>query len=311
MKHFIYLLMAALLLLGCKEDAKQSNTGGTKKIAFIMKTLSNPFFISMEEGAKRAAKEFGVDIIVQAANEETSVEQLVGIVESMIAQKVDAICVTPSGSTEFVPVFIKAKKAGIPIIDVDVQLDSASVVNSELKEYYYVGANNLDGGYMAGKALAKALNGKGDVVILEGVPGVDNAEKRKAGALKAFKEHPGISVVATQTANWKTEEALNVMTNILQSHSNISGVFCANDMMAFGAINAIESAGKSKQIQVASYDALDHAKTLIKDGKMLSSVDQRPDLMGYTSIKHALDLINGKSPKKQYMVPLANITAQK
>jgi ribose transport system substrate-binding protein len=272
-----------------------------------MKTLTNPFFIMMEEGVRKAEKEFGCTVIVQAAEEETSIEQLIGIVESMIAKKVDAICVTPSGSTEVIPVFLKAAKAGIPIIDVDVEIDKAAAKAAGLK-YHYVGADNFQGGYMAGKALAVALKGKGKVAILEGIPGVDNAEKRKGGALKAFKEYPGIKVVASQTAHWKTEEALNVFTNILQANPDLAGVFCANDMMAFGAINAIEAAGKGGKILVASYDALDAAKVAIKDGTMLCSIDQRPDLMGYYGVKFALDRLAGKDVPDVFMVPLTNIT---
>ena len=109
---------------------------------------------------------------------------------------------------------------------------------------------------------------------------VEKGEKSKGGALKAFSEYPGIKVVASQTANWKTVETLNVFTNILQAHPDLNGVFCANSMMAFGAINAIGSAGKAGQVIVTSYDALDAAKVAIKNGSMLSSVDQRPDLMG-------------------------------
>ncbi len=277
-------------------------------IGFAMKTLTNPFFIMMEEGVRRAEKELGVRVIVQAAEEETSIEQLVGIVENMITRSdIDAICVTPSGSTEIIPAFIKARDAKKPIIDVDVELDQEAAKQAGL-EYYYVGADNFEGGYLAGKALAEALGGQGKVAILEGIPGVDNGEKRKGGALKAFSEYPGIQVVASQTANWKTVEALNVFTNILQAHPDLNGVFCANDMMAFGAINAIESAGKAGQVIVTSYDALDAAKVAIKNGSMLSSVDQRPDLMGYYAVKFAVDLLQGKEVPNRYMVPLTNVT---
>jgi ribose transport system substrate-binding protein len=298
------------MLFACSQKQDEAEKGGDKQktIAFVMKTLTNPFFIMMEKGVRKAEKELGCKVIVQAAEEETSVEQLVGIVEAMIARKVDAICVTPSGSTELVPVFVKAQKAGIPIIDVDVEIDSAAAAAAGLTKYHYVGADNFEGGYMAGKHLAEALGGKGRVAILEGIPGVDNAEKRKGGAMKAFGEYEGIQLAASQTAHWKTEEALNIMTNILQAHPDLNGVFCANDMMAFGAINAIESGGNAGKVLVASYDALAEAKNLIRKGKMLCSIDQRPDLMGYNGVKFAMELLEGKEPPVKFMVPLTNIT---
>lgn len=300
--------LAVVGLASCKkDDSGESGQAKPKTVALVMKTLSNPFFLTMRDGAQRAADELGVKLLVQAAEEETSVEQMVGIVESMLARKVDAICVTPSGSIELVPAFVKAGQAGIPIVDLDVELDSAAVAASGLADFHYVGADNAEGGYLAGKSLAEALRGKGKVAILEGIPGVDNAEKRKRGALKALAEHPGIRVVATQSAHWKTEEALNLMADILQAHPDLRGVFCANDMMAFGAITAIEDAGRSGKILVAAYDALDEAKQLIRDGKLLSSVDQRPDLMGYQGIKHAMALAEGKEVPRKFLVPLANL----
>jgi len=301
--RLVVLLLALALCLGVGTSALAK----TYTIGFALKTLSNPYFLMMAEGIDKAAKDFGCTVIKQAADQETSTEQLIAIVESMIAKKVDAICVTPNDSTAFIPVFLKAERAGIPIIDVDVQLDVAAAKSAGLT-YYYCGADNLAGGYMAGKALAVGLKGKGKVAILEGIPGVDNAEKRKAGAIKAFNEYPGIKLVASQTAHWATEEALNVMTNILRANPDLNGVFCANDNMAFGAITAIEAVGKAGKILVTSYDALDQAKVLIKKGSMLSSVDQNPAGQGYQAVKFALDRIKGIDPPLVWMVPLVNVT---
>jgi ribose transport system substrate-binding protein len=279
------------------------------RIAFIMKTLTNPFFITMRRGAEKAAGELkNVDLLVQVSAEETSFEEQLAIMEDMIAKKVDAICIAPSSPKTIFPAVAKAYKQKIPVIDIDVLIDPAMFKAEGLKPAPYVGADNFGGGYMAGKWLVRRLGGKGNVAILEGAPGVDNGVKRKSGAEKAFREAPGIRLVASQTANWKTEEALNVFTNILQAHPNLNGVFCANDMMAFGAIQAIEAAGKTGKIAVASFDALDAAKEAIKTGAMGCSIDQRPDLMGYYGVKYALDTILGKKVPEVYMVPLTNIT---
>ncbi len=98
------------------------------------------------------------------------------------------------------------------------------------------------------------------------------------------------------------------MTNILQANPDLNGVFCANDMMAFGAIQAIDGVGKSGKIIVTAYDALDQAKVYIKEGKMASTVDQKPDDQGYYGVKYAVDLINKKEVPMEYMVKLENIT---
>lgn len=304
--------LMASLVAGCGGDkaATKKDDAGKKelKIGFVMKTLSNPFFMSMEKGAKRAEKELGIKLEVQVGQEETSIEQQIAIVENMIAQKVDAICIAPGGSKEIVPVLKKAQDAGIPIINIDNRIDAEAAKAAGLKPIPYVGASNVDGGYLAGKYLAEQLQGKGKVAIIEGIQGVDNAEGRKNGAKKAFAEYKDIQVVASQSANWKTEEGLNVMTNILQANPDLNGVFCANDMMAFGAIQAIDPMGKSGKILVAAYDALDQSNVYIKEGKMISTVDQKPDDQGYYGVKFAIDLINKKEVPMEYMVKLENIT---
>jgi len=304
--------LMASLAAGCGSEKSAAKPDGTAKkelkIGFVMKTLSNPFFITMEKGAKRAEKELGIKLVVQVGQEETSIEQQIAIVENMIAQKFDAICIAPGGSKEIVPVLKKAQDAGIPIINIDNRIDADAAKAAGLKPIPYVGASNTDGGYLAGKYLAEQLKGTGKIAIIEGIQGVDNAEGRKNGAQKAFAEFKDIQVVASQSANWKTEEGLNVMTNILQANPDLNGVFCANDMMAFGAIQAIDAVGKSGKILVAAYDALDQSNVYIKEGKMISTVDQKPDDQGYYGVKFAVDLINKKEVPMEFMVKLDNIT---
>ena len=277
------------------------------KIGLVMKTLSNPFFVSMANGAKKAQKEFGIKLDIKVGKEETSIDEQIAIVEDMIVKKMDAICIAPGGSKEIVPVLKKAQKAGIVIINIDNRVDAGAAKAAGLKPVPYVGASNLDGGYMAGKYLSKMLKGKGKVAIIEGIQGVDNAEARKNGAKKALGESKGIKIVSSQTANWKTEEALNVMTNILQANPDLKGVFAANDMMAFGAIQAIQAKGLTGKILVAGYDALDQAKQYIKSHKMISTVDQKPDDQGYYGVKFAVDALNNKKIPMEFMVKLNNI----
>ncbi len=273
------------------------------KVALVMKTLSNEYFIAMQKGAEKAAAEMNVDLIVQVAEKEDSTEQLVALVENMIASKVDAIIVTPNDSNAFISVFDKSEKAGIPIIDLDVELDAKAAESAGLK-YTYVGVDNFEGGYLSAKYLVDQLGGQGQVAILEGIPGVDNGEKRKAGALKAFSEAAGIQVVASQTANWETEQGLNVLTNILTANPQLKGVFAANDNMAFGAVTAIENAKLSGKVLVAGYDALPLALQYIKDGKMLNTIDQFPNGQAAKALEFAVKRINKETIPDRFMHPL-------
>ncbi|EEX50747.1 sugar ABC transporter substrate-binding protein [Pasteurella canis] len=274
------------------------------QIALLMKTLSNEYFITMRQGAEEKAKEVNIDLIVQVAEKEDSTEQLVGLVENMIAKKVDGIIVTPNDSIAFIPAFQKAEKAGIPIIDLDVRLDEKATKKAGLK-FNYVGVDNFHGGYLAAKNLAEALNNTGDVAILEGIPGVDNGEQRKAGALKAFAEAKDIKVVASQSANWETEQALNVTTNILTAHPNIKGIFAANDNMAIGAVTAIENAGLAGKVLVAGYDGIPLAIDYVKQGKMQNTIDQLPKKQVAVAIESILKKLNKQElPEFYYVDPV-------
>ena len=289
-------LLATLPTLAVAADKPQ--------IALLMKTLSNEYFISMQQGAEEAAKQQNVDLIVQVAEKEDSTEQLVGLVENMIAKKVDAIIVTPNDSIAFIPAFQKAEKAGIPIIDLDVRLDAEAAKKAGLK-FNYVGVDNFNGGYLEAKNLAEAIGGKGNVAILEGIPGVDNGEQRKGGALKAFAEYPDIKIVASQTANWETEQALNVTTNILTANPNIKAIFAANDNMAIGAVTAVENAGLAGKVLVSGYDGIPLAIEYVKQGKMQNTIDQLPKKQVAVAIEYALKKINKQDiPEVYYVDPV-------
>ena len=125
----------------------------------------------------------------------------------------------------------------------------------------YIGANNEDGGKLAGEEMIAALGGKGKIAILEGIRGVDNAEARKRGFLGAVTTN--FDIVATETANWKTEEAYAKTQNILKTHPDLNGIFCANDNMAIGALKAVAEAGKKGQIKVIGYDNIRRCKARV------------------------------------------------
>lgn len=222
----------------------------------------------------------------------------------MIAKKVDAIIVTPNDSIAFIPAFQKAEKAGIPIIDLDIRLDAEAAKKAGLK-FNYVGVDNFQGGYAEAKNLAEAIGKKGNVAMLEGIPGVDNGEQLKAGALKAFSEYPDIKIVASQSANWETEQALNVASNILTANLNIQGIFAANDNMAVGAVTAVENAGLAGKVLVTGYDGIPLAIEYVKQGKMQNTIDQLPKKQVAVAIEYAFKKIAKQEiPEVYYIEPV-------
>ena len=174
----------------------------------------------------------------------------------------------------------------------------------------YIGVDNEKGGEMAGNYLVKLLHGKGKVAMLEGIRGVDNAEARKRGFLKAI-ENTDCRLVASQSANWAQDQGLDVFANMLQAHPDIRGLFCANDMMALGAVQAIEQAGKTGEIFVTSYDNLKAAQQAILAGRLAATIEQHPELMGYEGVVTADNLIKGKTVSKEKLIRLDLITKEK
>ncbi|MFQ6098804.1 MAG: substrate-binding domain-containing protein, partial [Armatimonadota bacterium] len=314
------LLMAVAALSGCKKQPPSAPTSGPGptagapgpeyKVALVMKTMTNPFFITMEKGAREAADELGVRLIVQTPPKETDIDKQIDIVRDMISQGVDAICIAPADSKMIIESLLEAKRAGIVVINLDNRVDPEAAAEAGLRLDSYVGADNEEGGYLASKRLADLMGGEGKAAMLEGIQGVDNAEARKRGFLKAMQEHPDIEIVAMQTANWQTEQAVDVMRDILAKNPDLQGLFCANDMMALGAIEAIAAAGKTGEIYVTSYDNLEAAREEIKAGRIDATIEQHPELMGKWGVEFAVQKLNGQSIPGEKLVTLDVITKE-
>jgi ribose transport system substrate-binding protein len=280
------------------------------KIALIMKTMSNPFFQAMDKGAKEEAKRLGVELTSLAASKETSDSEQAGIVENQVAKKADAICIAPADSKTLIPSLLEANKAGVPVINIDNRIDRQAAQEAGLKLVTFIGPDNEAGAEKAARYLAEKLGGKGEVAMLEGIRGVDNAEARKRGFEKAMKDFPGITVVDSQSAKWELEQGETVFANMLTAHPDISGLFCANDMMALGALRAIDAAKKTGQILVASYDNLTAAQEKIRSGDLLCTIEQHPDLMGAWAVKCAVALLEGQEVPPEIAVPTDLITKE-
>ena len=193
-------------------------------VGLVMKSLANEFFKTMEEGAVRYAKEDGTFTLVPVGmNSETDIDTQISAVENFITQKVDLICLAPADSVGLVAPAAKAIKAGITVVNFDVKLDDKALAHQGLKDFLFVGPDNREGAYLAGRALAQKLGKGAKVFIIEGNPGADNATMRKAGFEKAAKEF-GLNVLESKTAHWETEEANTLMTNLLTAHPDVQGV---------------------------------------------------------------------------------------
>ena len=279
------------------------------RVALIMKTLTNPFFVDMEHGARQAEKEVAVELRVKTATQETSIEQQIQLVEQEIQAHTKAIVIAPGDSTRLVPVLKKAQDAGIHIVNLDNRLSAEAMAAIGMKPVPFISVNNEEGAYQAAKFIADKVHQPTEAAIIEGIRSANNAQQRTRGAERAFKENRNVRIVATETANWKIDESYEVAERIFKAHPQIGLVFCANDMMAIGVMKYLQETGKTN-VLVAGFDALEEAKTAIRVGQLSATVDQQAAQQGYRGVMAALQLRKGESPPLELEVEAKLVTAQ-
>ena len=295
--------------VGCNRGAGGAG-GGRPRIGFVVKTLNSPFFIDMQRGAEEAAKRLDVDLVVQAAEREIDVEKQMQIIENLIQSRVGALAVTPAGSREVVPAIGKANQANIPVVIVDTRLDAKAAADAGVKTVSFVGSDNYRGGQLIGEHLVKSSGGRAIVAILEGIPGHETGDSRVRGFRDAIKNSPGITIVASQTANWERDQGFTVFQNMLQAHADIDTVFACNDVMALGAIEAIAAAQRTGRVRVLGFDAIQDARRAITAGTMEATVAQFPGEMGRIAVETALKAITGETVTPDITVRIGLVTKE-
>jgi ribose transport system substrate-binding protein len=289
------LWLGAVLLAasGCQRRAPRGEAG--PRVALVLKTPNNPFFIDMQQGAEATARRLGVRLVVQSPEREIDVEKQMQIVENLVQAGVSALCIAPASSKGIVPALAKATAARIPIVVVDDEVDRAAAAEAGVRLASYVGSDNVEGGRLAGRHLVEASGGRAKVAVLEGIPGHETGDSRLRGFREAIASAPGVQVVSSQTANWERDQGFSVFQNMLQAHAEIDAVFACNDMMALGAVEAIAAAGRAGTIRVIGFDAVEDARRAIEAGSMDASVAQFPSEMGRLAVETAVLLLRGET----------------
>jgi ribose transport system substrate-binding protein len=277
------------------------------RVGLVMKTLTNPFFIEMEKGARRAEKELGVELLVKTAAQETSIEQQIQIVDDLIAAKVDAIVIAPGDSQSLVPMLKKAAAAGIKLVNIDNRIDPESIKSAGMAAIPFISVDNDKGAYGAARFLADGAKTNTKAAILEGIRSADNGRQRMEGAKRAFTENKNIKLVASETANWKVDEAYEVTRRLLSAHPDLRLIFASNDMMAIGAMKYVQE--QKKPVRIAGYDALNEAVEEVKAGRLIVTVDQQAAEQGYQGIALASRLIKGETVPELTLIETRLITA--
>ncbi|WP_428954560.1 ABC transporter permease/substrate-binding protein [Streptomyces sp. cg35] len=302
LQYVIAAVVAAAIVGGLALWNNGSSSGGKKdlKLGMAVSTLNNPFFTEMRAGAQAEARKQGVKLTVTDAQNDAS--QQANQLQNFTSEGMGAVIVNPVDSDAVGPSVRGANDAGIPVVAADRGVNKAKTAT-------LVASDNVAGGKQAAKTLADKLGGKGTIVILQGQAGTSASRERGAGFAAGIKEFPGIKVVAKQPADFDRTKGLDVMTNLLQSHADIDGVFAENDEMALGAIKALGSkAGTS--VQVVGFDGTPDGFKAVEAGTLYASVAQQPRELGKTAVQNAIRAAQDTKIAGAVKVPVKVVTSK-
>ena len=275
-------LLIGMLLFSCSSNKQDS---GAKKMAVVISTLNNPWFVVLGETAKQRAEELGYEAVIFDSQNNSSKET--EHFDNIIASGFKAILFNPTDAKGSVANVKAAKKAGIPVFCMDREIDANDAAVSQIL------SDNYSGCVLLGQYFVKKLNGKGSYVELLGLVGDNNTWNRSKGFHSVVDNYPDLKMAAQQTGEFDRNKAMEVMESMLQAHRNIDAVFCGNDAMAMGAYQAVNAAGKAGKILIFGFDGAADVVNAIRDGKIEATGMQFPKTMARTAAEYADKYIKG------------------
>lgn len=290
---------ALALGMGACGNASSSTTSGSKdKVALLVSTLNNPFFVDLRDGAQAEADAQGVELLISDAQNDSATQQ--NQAQNAQSQGAKAVIINPVDSDAAAPAVSPLLTANVPVISVD-----RAVTGQDLTSH--IASDNVAGGAQAADQLAKAIGEKGDIIILQGTPGAASTRDRGDGFKKEIKKYSGIKVVAEQTANFDRSSALDVTSNLMQANANVVGVYAENDEMALGAIQALGSKA-GKDVKIVGFDGTANGLKAVADGTMTATIAQQPKELGKRAVDAAVKAIKGQSVEKTESIEVKTVT---
>lgn len=276
-------LFTLVMLTGCKAKQKKD---GPKKVAIVVSTLNNPWFVFLAETAAEASKKKGYEARIFDSQNNTAIES--EHFENVIVSGFDAILFNPTDADGSISNVQKAKEAGLPVFCMDREINANGVATSQILSDSYAGCVAL------GKLFVEKLNRKGRYVELLGLVGDNNTWARSKGFHSVVDYYKDLTMVAQQSADFDRNKALEVMESILTANPDIDAVFCGNDAMALGAYQALVSAGKEAKVKVFGFDGADDMINAIQEGKATATGMQFPAVIAETAADYAHQYFNGR-----------------
>lgn len=299
----IFVIVLLLFLVACGDEGKSkesAETSGDKEtIALFMADLGNPYFHVLRDAVENRGKELGYEVLVYDGQNDPSNQP--SQIEDAIQKGVSAIIINPADESSTSNALTEAIDQGIPVVTVDRAVDVDGILS-------YIVTDNTNGGVMAGEWLAEYLPEGGKVVHIEGVMGTAPQRERGGGFLSVIDpdQNPDskFEIIDTVVGDFSMAPAEAAMSDLLAKHDDIDVVFAQNDIMAVGAVRAIETAGRLDDgIVVIGFDGAQEAYDLIDEGKMHATAVQDFEFQG-TEAVNIVDayLKDGTEPEPEILV---------
>ncbi|WP_277212647.1 substrate-binding domain-containing protein [Isoptericola croceus] len=293
-------LVATTAACGRDGGSTEGAAAAGQSVTLSLSTLNNPFFVDVRDGAQEAADELGLDLdVVDAQNDSTTQANQIA---NAVTGGADGVVVNPVDSDAAGAAVQPALGADLPVVGVDRAVDGADITS-------LVSSDNVAGGRQAAEALAAAIGEEGTVIVLQGVAGTSASRDRGQGFAEGIAEFADIEVVATQTANFDRAQALDVATNLLQSHPDTVGIFAENDEMALGAIQAL-GARAGDDVMVVGFDGTDDGLAAVESGSLVATVAQQPTELGRQSVEVMSRVLAGETVDSEIPVPVQTVTTE-
>lgn len=264
-------------------------------IAVFTKNRTNPAYEAARLGAERTAASYGARVTHFVPDQPDDVAQQIALVERAIAQRPDAVVFVPVHATALDAAVGKLDAAGIPVVNYLNRMARGRFVT-------FVGSDDYQLAQGIAEVLFRHLGGRGDVIILEGVPAAATSRDRVRGFLDAAAQWPGIRIVASRAADYQRETARRVMQELLAALPRIDGVLSANDVMSLGVIDALDATGRS--IPLIGVNALPEAIAAIKAGKLLATADFDAMKISCIATEAAIRHLRGEAVPGEIILPV-------
>jgi len=293
-KGLIFAVCMILVIMTIPVFAQTSKFGNNPlRVMFIAMDAQDQHWLKLNQGAQAAAAKARIFYTMQAPFNKVDTNQQKNIMENAITAQYDIILVAPQLATSMIPTINQARAAGIKVIIVDSPLPAGSQYDA------FIGTDNGAAARTAADTLAKALGGKGKVAIVNAQAGAGTTMIRENEFKKQMADkYPGITIVGTQYSDGDVAKAQNIAQDFMRANPDLAGIYACNEGSTVGVGNAVKQAGKAGKIVIVGWDKSTNSQNLILDGTILAIMVQNPAAMGTKGIQAGLDLMNGKTVKK-------------